>query len=116
GKGPEAGSGEPAGGSTLLAQIRNAEEEFSASLADDLNVSGAIGAVFRLVREINAALDRGSVSVKEVAAARGALDRFDGVLAVLDRTPPVLDEQIEELMRKRQEARDARNVADADRI
>jgi cysteinyl-tRNA synthetase len=100
----------------LAEQIRAAEEEFRAALADDLNISGAVGAVFRMVRETNAALDRGEASAGEIAAARTALERFDGVLGVLDRTPAVLDEEIDALIRTRQEARKAKDYAEADRI
>ena len=113
-----AGSAEPLPHGTLgrSAQIRGAEEEFSAALADDLNVSGAIGAVFRMVRETHAALDRGAAGEEDVAAARRALERFDQVLAILDRTPAVLDEEIETLIAQRQEARKARNFGESDRI
>src|SRR5262245_49535246 len=100
----------------LAEQIQAAEEEFRASLADDLNISGAVGAVFRMVRETNAALDRKEASAGEIAAARTALERFDAVLGILDRTPAVLDEEIDGLIRKRQEARKARDYAEADRI
>ena len=102
--------------SGLTEQVQAAEEEFLAALADDLNISGAVGAVFRMVRETNAALDRKEAAAEEIAAARAALERFDAVLGVLDRTPAVLDEEIDALIRKRQEARKAKDYAEADRI
>src|SRR6185369_7822018 len=100
----------------LAGQVHAAEEEFRAALADDLNVSGAVGAVFRMVRETNAALDRNEAAAGEIAAARAALERFDAVLGVLDRTPAVLDEEIDALIRKRQDARKAKDYAESDRI
>ena len=116
----EAGGGRPGAphgpGPGLVAQIEEAEKEFSASLADDLNISSAIGAVFRMVRETNAALDRGEVAAEGIAGARRALERFDGVLAILDRTQAVLDEEIEDLIRRRQEARRSGSFQEADRI
>jgi len=101
---------------TLAGQVRAAEEEFRAALADDLNISGAVGAVFRMVRETNAALDRKEAAAGEVAAARAALERFDAVLGVLDRTPAVLDEEIDAMIQKRQDARKAKDYAESDRI
>jgi cysteinyl-tRNA synthetase len=108
--------GAPGSGSALAEQIRSAEEEFSQCLADDLNISSAVGAVFRMVRDTNAALDRGSAGRAEIQSASEALDRFDGVLAVLDRTPAVLDEEVEGMIRRRQEARRTRDFAEADSI
>jgi cysteinyl-tRNA synthetase len=100
----------------LAGQVHAAEEEFRTALADDLNISGAVGAVFRMVRETNAALDRKEAAAGEIAAARAALERFDAVLGVLDRTPAVLDEEIDALIQKRQDARKAKDYAESDRI
>ncbi len=41
---------------------------------------------------------------------------MDGVLALLERPALVLDEEVEELIRKRTAARDSRDFAEADRI
>jgi len=111
-----AGSEGPHRVGTLAEQVHASEEEFRAALADDLNISGAVGAVFRMVRETNAALDRKEAASGEIAAARAALDRFDAVLGILDRTPAVLDEEIDALIRKRQDARKAKDYAESDRI
>ena len=100
----------------LAGQVHAAEEEFRVALADDLNISGAVGAVFRMVRDTNAALDRKEAASGEIAAARAALERFDAVLGILDRTPAALDEEIDALIRRRQEARKDRDYAEADRI
>ena len=48
-------AGEPDAG--LGEAVARLEEEFTAALADDLNVSAALGAVFRLVREVNVAIE-----------------------------------------------------------
>jgi cysteinyl-tRNA synthetase len=97
--------------------------EFEAALDDDLNTPNALAAVFRFVREANAALDR--VRAPGAAgrdAALHALRRFDDALGVLDlaRSAAAVDEGlegwIEERIRARREARERRDFAAADAI
>jgi cysteinyl-tRNA synthetase len=79
-------------------------------------VSGALGSVFRLVRESHAALDRRELPASSRARLSEALGRFDGVLGVLGRSEEALDAEVEGLIEKRQAARKARDWAEADRI
>ena len=60
-------------------------DEFRASLADDLNISGALGGLFRLVRETHSALDRGELPDDARDKLRATLDKMDAVLAVLQQ-------------------------------
>ncbi len=93
-----------------------AGQEFAEALADDLNVSGALGALFRLVRESHAALDRGELPDGSRRVLRETLARLDGVLGVLAREAEILDADVEALIVRRTEARKSRNWAEADRI
>lgn len=99
------------------AKVREAEDEFLRSLASDLDVSGAVGALFRTVRETNAALDAGRLPADSLADLRATLGRMDAVFAVLER-PAVedVDEDVERLIEARTAAREARDWAEADRI
>jgi cysteinyl-tRNA synthetase len=54
-------------------------EEFEAALDDDLNISGALGAVFEAIRETNRALDVGELDAN---AWLEWWERVDGVLAI----------------------------------
>jgi cysteinyl-tRNA synthetase len=93
------------------------EAEIREALADDLNVSGAQGALFRLVREANAALDRGELPGGSVEAVRSLLGRVDAVFGVLPtETRPMLDPEVESLLEERAAARKAKNFAESDRI
>ncbi len=98
------------------AAAREACGRFFDCLADDLNVSGALGSLFRLVRETHAALDRGGVPEDSRRALGEALARMDGVLAVLDRQQRPLDPEAARLVEERERARRARDFAAADRI
>ena len=111
------GTRPPGGDAVFDAKVAAIEEEVRAALADDLNVSGATGALFRLVREANAALDRNQLPADSVQGLREALGRIDGVFGVLiKKTAELLDPQIEALIADRQAARKAKNFAESDRV
>jgi cysteinyl-tRNA synthetase len=104
------------------ARVAQAREAFRARIADDLNVPGALGAVFELVRDMHAAMDHGQVGEPDARAIDAAFDEFDRVLGVLalrraeDQRPPIPAAEIDALVARRQEARKARDFARADAI
>jgi cysteinyl-tRNA synthetase len=53
------------------------------ALADDLNTAAALGAVFDMVRDANAAADRGEVKQDDTPHRLRALERFDDIFDVL---------------------------------
>lgn len=96
---------------------------FEDALDDDLDMPGALAAVFNFIRESNAALDRAAaVLPADLQAARHALDRFDDVLGVLAlaRAAASVDEEfaawVEARLQERQAARARRDFATADAI
>jgi cysteinyl-tRNA synthetase len=115
-------SGEP--DAELGAAIGRLEEEFAAALADDLNLSGALGALFRFVREVNVAVEAGKIGSGDRQRVLDALGRLDGVLGVLDpadwkrAAAPAgpSDEEIGALVARRDQARAGRDFAAADRL
>ena len=54
-----------------------------AAMEDDLNTAQALGAMFDMVRDVNAAADKGEVHKADVPALLQALARFDEIFAVL---------------------------------
>ena len=99
------------------AKLAAIDAEVRDALADDLNVSGAFGALFRLVREANAALDRNELPAGSAAGLSEALARLDGALGVIAAKPEeLLDPEIEALIAQRQAARKSKNFAESDRI
>ena len=106
----------------LLQRVGSACEMFDTRMSDDLNTPGALGAVFELVRDVNAAVDTGSVGVDDVAIIRKAFDKFDEVLGVIalrraeDKQPPVDLTEIEQLVDERNTARRSRDFSLSDRI
>jgi len=107
---------EPAGrDSDLGASLTREAERFEAALDDDLNTAEALGATFDLVREANAAFDRGEGSAPERAGVVDFLERFRYLFGVPQRKA-ALTREVEELIRQREEARRSRDFAAADRI
>jgi len=99
------------------AKVAAIEDEVRSALGDDLNVSGATGALFRLVREANAAMDRNELPAESAATLQAALARADAVFGVFaPKAAELLDPEIEALIADRQAARKAKNFAESDRI
>ncbi len=109
------------------AEMQGGEEEFIAMLAekkqafitamdDDLNTADAVAVIFDLVREINTFIT--SPHAKE-ALQKGAelFDALTDVLGILyNRKKESLEEEVEQLIAARQNARKEKNWAEADRI
>ena len=91
-------------------------------LASDLNVPGALGVIFDLVREMNAAMDQGQLGAADAVSVAETFAAFDQVLGVLalrraeDAKPPVPVAEIEQLIEERRLARQTRQFARADEI
>ena len=101
-------------------RVAAALTEFGAALADDLNVSGALGALFRLVRESHAAMDRGELPRASRRRLADALSRIDTVVAVMQPAHPHgesdVDRDVAEQIERRNRARQERDWSEADRI
>jgi cysteinyl-tRNA synthetase len=118
---------EPAAGDTaagaavelLAATAANARERFVEAMDDDFNTSGALAALFELVRAINTARDAG-VGGEPFTAAQAALRELAGVLG-LKLEPPQAKAQeaapfVDLLVELRAELRKAKQFALADMV
>jgi cysteinyl-tRNA synthetase len=107
---------------TIAPRLDRARQEFKAEMTDDLNVPKALGVVFDLVREMNAAIDQQEVGATDAAEIKATFAYFDQALGVLalrraeDARPPVPIAEIERLIEERRDARRARQFARADQI
>ncbi|MEW5807179.1 MAG: cysteine--tRNA ligase [Acidobacteriota bacterium] len=100
----------------LQEKIREAESEFIQTMDDDLNISGAIGVIFKLIREVNISYDRGEVTAGERDRILSLLRSWDRVLGVIERGREFIDEDIEKMIAQRNEARRNKDYGTADRI
>jgi cysteinyl-tRNA synthetase len=108
----------------IAAAAERCGEELDAGLADDLNVSAALAAVFRFVKTVNLAIEEGALGAGDRQRALAALAGADRVLEVLDpekwgsagAAPGPGDDEIARRIEERRQARAAREWAAADRI
>lgn len=90
---------------------------FEESLDDDLNISGALGSVFDFIRDINRLKAENRLSLEERDKALEAIYKIDTVLNFTYQTKDEsLDEEIEDLIKQRTEARKNKDFARSDKI
>jgi len=134
----------PEGEEGAMAELaRQTEERMRQALDDDLNTAQALGAVFDMVREANAAADAGKLRRGDLRPLLRALDEFDAIFQVLrdhdaekmerarewagaegrpvpgEPSPPaevLSDPQVQALIAQRNQARRNRDFARADSI
>ena len=106
--------------------LETGRKGFTAALADDLNTAGALAALFGLVKEVNVAVEEDRLGEGDKARIYDLLADFDRVLGVLDPKEwgdtgagggdGPSDEEIDELVRRREQARADKEWAEADRL
>jgi cysteinyl-tRNA synthetase len=71
-------------GNVIIAEIaERTSAEMRAALDDDLNTARALGAVFDMVRDVNAAADAGEVRKGDIPQLLRVLEEFEEIFAVL---------------------------------
>jgi cysteinyl-tRNA synthetase len=90
--------------------------EFAAGMDDDLNTPEALAALFNYLRQVNAAIDDGSLDAEGARIAQGAVAAADSVLGVLPAASDTLPAEIEQRIAARNAARKRRDFAESDRI
>ncbi|PIQ77015.1 cysteine--tRNA ligase [Candidatus Peregrinibacteria bacterium CG11_big_fil_rev_8_21_14_0_20_46_8] len=97
--------------------VEKARKAFEEAMDDDFESSRALAAVFEFVREMNILLDKKSLTSEERNAALQFIRKIDTVLAVLPKeNDDGLDEEIEELIVERKQARANKDFARSDAI
>jgi cysteinyl-tRNA synthetase len=98
--------------------IQKAYKGFAEALADDLNISVALGSLFELVREGNALCDGGLIGQREAQEVIALLKQFDSVLGVLtfDKAIDEIPADLKEALTRRLQARKEKNWALSDQM
>lgn len=111
------GKAEQAGVAMVERCIASAQTLFAEALADDLNISAALAALFDLVRQVNALCDEGAVGSKEAEGILEVLRRFDTVLGVMSFDgDEIIPHALQQMLQQRLDARSQRNWVEADRL
>lgn len=103
-------------GETLEVAAKDCETRFADALDDDLNISGALAAVFDFIRDTNRLIDRNELAEKGAQNALALLDRLDAVTGLFGEQSASVPGEIQDLVAKRQQARRDKNFAEADAI
>jgi len=99
----------------LMMQVN---KSFGEAMDDDLNIGIALAALFDFVRDINNLIDVGKLSRRKANEVYAMMLGFDKVLGVIGdvRKEEKLPKEAEELIRRREEARKAKDWKTADQI
>ncbi len=103
-------------------RIDEARSNFEQVMDDDLNVPGALGVVFELIKDINTLIDAGELRDQDRVVLRDFLVQADSVLGLMTNQleeaerEPALDEEIKALIAEREQARNDGDFARADQI
>ena len=98
---------------TLLEEL---ETRFTQCMNDDLNVSGAIGALFHFIKLSNAAVQSRQVDAAQKKEIAALLEKINAVLGILDMNQCPLTPEINRLMQKREQARQRKDWDEADAV
>ncbi len=102
--------------------VARAHQDFEAAMDDDLNVPGAMGVVFELIKQVNVMIDAGQLHAGDCETIFEFLEQADSVLGIMTpqleaaQVEPILDEEIEALIAEREAAREHGEYEQADEI
>lgn len=98
--------------------LERAQAAFASSLADDLNISAALAAIFEMVRDVNALSDEKKIGKQEAEKIIGLLKCFNEVLGVLyfETAAEEIPKELDEALARRIQARQQKNWALADEL
>jgi cysteinyl-tRNA synthetase len=103
--------------SDLAEEAEEARKAFFEAMYNDLQTPQALAAMFDLVKAANIALQHKTCTSGDVEAVRDAMLEFDQILNVLDPgEEEILDDEIERMIREREEARERRDWQKADEL
>lgn len=96
--------------------IYDLKSRFVAALDDDLNIAGALAAIFDFIGKINFHLAQGLIKKNDASKILAALANMNEVLGVMDFEEQVPQGDISELISKREAARKNCNWHEADSL
>jgi len=118
--GAAAGPGDP----ELDAWLSDCAETFTNGIFDDLNISGAVAALYEVMKGANRRLDQQILSAADAKKILARLDDFDRVFGCLDTAGAAarrtaaddVPAEVKALAEQRAAARKAKNFAESDRL
>jgi cysteinyl-tRNA synthetase len=96
--------------------VAYALSDFEAAMDDDLNTPKALSVIFTFAKKCNSLIDAKSLGTEGAAEVIELLRKFNSVFGVLDLSEDKLQEELQELLAKREEARKKKDYAESDRL
>jgi cysteinyl-tRNA synthetase len=109
----------PAGkgaGAELDQLLYDLKSGFVSAMDDDLNTSAALASIFGRIKRINTLAHSGGLDATDGERLLDVFGQFDGVLHIFDFSRPGPDDEIEAMLKARDQARAGKDWAEADRI
>jgi cysteinyl-tRNA synthetase len=94
--------------------IYDLKHGFEAALDDDLNIAGALAALFEFIGKINSSLSTGIINKSDSHKILVALESIDSVIGVMNFAVKTVPAEIQELIEKRETARKKHAWQEAD--
>jgi cysteinyl-tRNA synthetase len=94
--------------------IYDLKHDFIDALDDDLNIAGALAALFNFTGKVNAPLTKGIININDARKILDALENINKVLGIMDFDVRVAQGEINDLISKRNAARNAHQWEEAD--
>jgi len=96
--------------------VKDMLPEFEAAMDDDLNSPKALSVIFTFVKKGNALMDAKSLGKEGAATVIELLRKFNSVFGILDFSEDKLQEELIELLAKREDARKKKDYEESDRL
>ena len=98
--------------------IDKTHNSFTLALADDLNISLGLAAIFDLIREVNVLCDAQKIGHQDAEKVIKLMKQFDTILGVLsfEKQTTAIPQELQEALEKRIQARKDKNWALADQM
>ncbi len=100
----------------VKAALDKAVSGFDEGLDNDLNISPSLAAIFDFVRDINSIVAKNGLSEDQKKSVLETLRKFDSVLGVIFVEDTGIDDEIEEMIQKRLDAKQNKDYQTADNI
>ena len=108
----------PAENKELDSILYKAHNSFALALADDLNISLGLAAIFDLIREVNVLCDVQKIGRQEAEKVIQLMKQFDTILGVLsfEKQTTAVPQELQDALEKRIQARKDKDWALADKL
>lgn len=100
----------------VTAYVTAMEEQFFEAMDDDLNVSKAMGAIYKFIKKTNSILQMNNLDKDQKGYLLGALHRINKILGVFRLEGCPLAPEVNDLIQKREQARRDKDWQIADKV